>query len=464
MRHLFPGHYRPSDDTLSKMWSEGIIVPDTNVLLDLYRYPASTCVEVLQVLESISERLWIPHQVALEYQWNRTIVLAEQEAEYSKVTSMLDNLVTKLKNELGNKRHSLIDCAQIVNAFSEAKDKCVKALNEAEEKQLGSTGEDQIRAKLDRLLEGRIGTPPNQSRLAELYKEGELRFARSEPPGFLDRQKKKPQKASKAVAGVAQELTSAESESEVEVEMDLAHLHNGLQHKRKFGDWIAWAQLLDYVKEKGIRHVIWITSESGRDWWHLAGKKKLGPRPELTEELRRNGAEAFHMYDLERFLRYAKESINAGISSQTLMAVQEVSEARQGVASVHLPGVGSQSIVMAVLRWLETRNPGDSIRANGHSGLVIRHSMNRRTYVRIFNFTVSVAVSDIRATLRESKLGPPNALWIYVFVCTSFDHAMWVYSKLQSLGDANVRPGSEYNIGYISETGEYVTVASLVLQ
>jgi hypothetical protein len=39
MRDLFPGFYRPSEEEFHRVWQEGIFVLDTNVLLNLYRYP-----------------------------------------------------------------------------------------------------------------------------------------------------------------------------------------------------------------------------------------------------------------------------------------------------------------------------------------------------------------------------------------------------------------------------------------
>ena len=38
MKELFPGYHRPSPEEISKFWREAIFAPDTNVLLNLYRY------------------------------------------------------------------------------------------------------------------------------------------------------------------------------------------------------------------------------------------------------------------------------------------------------------------------------------------------------------------------------------------------------------------------------------------
>ncbi len=58
---------------------------DTNVLLGLYRYPKEAHDELIRTFNQIEDRLWIPHQVALEYQENRLSVISEQLGKYDDV-------------------------------------------------------------------------------------------------------------------------------------------------------------------------------------------------------------------------------------------------------------------------------------------------------------------------------------------------------------------------------------------
>lgn len=37
MRDLFPGYYRPTEAEFKKMWDEGIVSVDANLLLHIYR-------------------------------------------------------------------------------------------------------------------------------------------------------------------------------------------------------------------------------------------------------------------------------------------------------------------------------------------------------------------------------------------------------------------------------------------
>jgi len=60
MRETFRGYYRPTDDEFSQLWEKCVVILDTNVLLNLYRYPSEARDDLLKVFQQISDRLWIP--------------------------------------------------------------------------------------------------------------------------------------------------------------------------------------------------------------------------------------------------------------------------------------------------------------------------------------------------------------------------------------------------------------------
>ncbi|MFD2881820.1 PIN-like domain-containing protein [Paenibacillus rhizoplanae] len=47
---------------------------DTNMLLNFHRYSNSTNKDFFNVLTRVKDRLWIPHQVLLEYMYNQESV------------------------------------------------------------------------------------------------------------------------------------------------------------------------------------------------------------------------------------------------------------------------------------------------------------------------------------------------------------------------------------------------------
>lgn len=70
MRSTFGHYYTPSADDLDSFLAAGLIVLDTNVLLDLFRSPEKTTDELLKVLKAGKSQLWMPCQVGLEYHEN----------------------------------------------------------------------------------------------------------------------------------------------------------------------------------------------------------------------------------------------------------------------------------------------------------------------------------------------------------------------------------------------------------
>ncbi|RLK60440.1 PIN-like domain-containing protein [Actinokineospora cianjurensis] len=66
----FEGYRSPTPEELRRVLTSGIVVPDTNLLLNLYRYTATARDTLLRALEKL-ETLWVPHQVLTEFWRNR---------------------------------------------------------------------------------------------------------------------------------------------------------------------------------------------------------------------------------------------------------------------------------------------------------------------------------------------------------------------------------------------------------
>ena len=85
MRTTFLGYYRFTEEEFSALWHDCLFVLDANVILNLYRYSTDTSEALLNILKGISERLWLPHQIALEYQDNRLETIAGQEKLFEEI-------------------------------------------------------------------------------------------------------------------------------------------------------------------------------------------------------------------------------------------------------------------------------------------------------------------------------------------------------------------------------------------
>lgn len=105
-----------------KIWSEGIFVFDSNVLLDLYRLPESATKDLIGVLSNkrFNKKIWIGFQVLLEFLSNRHEAISDQKNKFTTVKKLLsesieqfDLIFENLTNEMSKlklkQRHSLID-------------------------------------------------------------------------------------------------------------------------------------------------------------------------------------------------------------------------------------------------------------------------------------------------------------------------------------------------------------------
>lgn len=338
MRKSFDSYYRPRESEFSELWQKCLFILDANVLLNLYRYSKATRDDLLQVFKKVSDRLWIPHQAALEYQENRLGVIAEQVKRYDEVVQVLTGSQNKLRTDLENlqlkKRHSAIDpdhlLAKVGNIFDEFRTE----LENLKKEQPDVFDNDELREQLDLLFDGKVGIPPkSQDILDKIYEEGEVRYKRQQPPGYLDQDK----------------VTKGEDE---------IYIYNGMVFKRKYGDLILWKQIIEKAKTReDCQHIIFITDDAKEDWWWVIdskGKKTIGPRHELIEEISSEaGLSAFYMYDSERFLTFAKKYLGVQVKQESIDQIRDVSILNKAnVQRSHRFPEAFRLVEEAVLEWI----------------------------------------------------------------------------------------------------------------
>jgi len=307
MKNFFPEFYRDEID-YKDVWAGALFVFDTNVLLNMYRYRSTTREQLLAVLSLLQKRIWIPHHVALEFQRNRIVVIAEQNKRYSETREIVEKSYSNLVNEFGKlqiqKRHSLIDPTDLLRNFEKLKNDFQAELENLKKEQIKIDGPDNLLEKIDLLFFGNIGAAPeNLKSIEDLYKVADARYKQKIPPGFKDFDKDK-------------------DESD-------EYLHSGIIYKRKFGDFLIWRQILEYTKANEIKSIILITDDMKEDWWEIIkseGNKVNGPRKELINEAKiLGGIESFLMYNPEGLLKYAKQYMNIDVSDETIKEVREIS-------------------------------------------------------------------------------------------------------------------------------------------
>jgi hypothetical protein len=312
MKKTFFGYYRPNVNEFKKLWENCVFILDTNVLLDLYRYPVEAHNDLMMVLKLISNRLWVPYQVALEYQENRLIVIAEQVKKYDQVKKVLRDVQNDLNGNLDalqlKKRHSAINPENFLTKIDDSIKEFQDKLDKLKKVQPDVFKDDTLRDEIDTLLEGKVGPPPeSQDELNKIYNEGEIRFKQKRPPGYRDIDK------------IKQDKDKRET-----------YLYGGLTFERKYGDLILWKQIIKEAEAKKLKYIIFITNDDKEDWWWISksnGDNTIGPKPELIEEIHsKAGVSLFYMYNTDRFLEFSKMYLGVDIKPESINQARDIAQ------------------------------------------------------------------------------------------------------------------------------------------
>ena len=96
MKDLFKEFYRPTEKEFQELWEKATFVFDTNILLNLYRFPEEASKSLIDSISEFSERIWLPHQVGLEFANRRLEVIADQKKRFKDVQLVVENSYKEL--------------------------------------------------------------------------------------------------------------------------------------------------------------------------------------------------------------------------------------------------------------------------------------------------------------------------------------------------------------------------------
>lgn len=296
MRDLFPGHYNPTEKQFKKLWREAIFVFDANILLNIYRYSEKTREEFFQILSGLEGRVWLPHQVALEFQENRLDVLSNRRRDYEKIKTELKNTVLKARKAASDiidgerkssplrvdleKAFDMLDLNSSIEEGVAFLDKQIAALPELR-------GKDALRDKVDALFDGLIGMPDEN--VEAKYKEAKRRCEAKIPPGYKDHKK---------------------------------------EESRRYNDAVAWLQTLEFAKEKQ-KSIVFVTDDTKEDWFLSKEGQTIGPRPELVQEMLVEAKVSFYLYTGPSFIEWGAKQLFSSSSSPSQDLEAAIKEARE---------------------------------------------------------------------------------------------------------------------------------------
>ncbi len=283
--------YLPLTDKKRKaIWKKGVFVIDANVLLNMCRYSKQSSDELIAIIKTHKDKIWLPYQVALEFFNNRLGVIAGINSGFDKLiekVGKIDGVIEErldLKNYKSDTAHNTAEIRKEIDNF---KKRLVDKLNKWKEEFAANDKEFILNEILD-LYDGKVGDDYDEPTMEAIYKEGAQRYKELIPPGFADLDNKK---------------------------------NKGSRHL--YGDLIWWKQAMDYAKAKKCDLVI-VTDDKKEDWWYKVSGETIGPRVELIREFsEKTGGRHFLMYQTHQFMEMAKELDGAAVSDSSIQEAKD---------------------------------------------------------------------------------------------------------------------------------------------
>ena len=285
-------HFLPlATTTKEQILTDGLIVLDTNVLLNIYRYSPGTRNDFINLLKNdkIINRLWLPYQVAYEFHKNRPNVIYDQKTPHDEISKLLkrqfESLIKKINGINIHKHHPFIDTDSVIKKLEDSCSTIIDELKTNADNHPDLIADDQYLSQIHEIFKGKYGKLPDENTEKSFIDNGKKRFKKNIPPGYMDRAK---------------------------------------ETDDKYGDYILWEQIIEKATLDDL-DVVFVTDDNKEDWWLKVGVKTIGPRPELREEFTKKTGKQIIMYNSISFFKYAQKLVDIIPSKQTLDEMSDIS-------------------------------------------------------------------------------------------------------------------------------------------
>lgn len=289
----FEAYETPTESDYRRLLTDGIVVPDANVFLNLYRYNEQTRNDLFSVLRGLGDRLWVPHQVVVEFWRNREAVL--QDPRDTSVTirdlaGQRDKAISTFRSWANRVSLRQQRTAELIEALTQAFATVTDGVSELSDKDASSfarnTNQDPVLIELEPIMQGRVGPVLDKDEHTEAIAEAKARADSKTPPGYKD--------AGKDLIASA-------------------------------GDYLVWLQTIRQAKlEK--RDVLFVTGDVKEDWWRREHGELRGPRPELVAEMKAQASVRLFMLRPESLLVQARQALQINVSDESVQDIEKVDQ------------------------------------------------------------------------------------------------------------------------------------------
>lgn len=305
MRTHFFEYFRPTKAETKALWNEADFIFDTNVLLNLYRMSAETSREMREILSPIKSRLFLPHQVGVEFFRHAESEIAKQVNAFESIKVRLNKIPNDFSKDLI--RHPCIPIKDINDALKKCILEQIEVVNKSQENnQINFLFQDD----------------PILSELTSLFEE------------------------SSAGACSAEEENEINDKIEERIKNNSAPCYTSVAAKANLennphrGDGRVWFQILKYAEQKK-KPIIFVTGDLQENWWRMVklgnSEWPIGPHYPLIRDVTSITQNKFWMYTQAEFLEMAHKYLGAREQTKGIEEVKNISEALNQPVSSEVP-------------------------------------------------------------------------------------------------------------------------------
>jgi hypothetical protein len=442
MKQIFSQHHRLSEEEQKALWNECIFTLDANALLNIYRYADATRDDLFRVLEGLKGRIWISHQAAKEFYKNRITVIKDQRKKYDDLRQGLEKAMTNLRGGEFTKS-AFLKIAEIEEILRPAVEKASEKISDWRSKHPDLLHNDPFLERIAMIIGDSIGQEPEEAGFDESCNRAKERIAQKQPPGYMDEKKSEPD---------------------------------------RYGDVLIWFEMLEFARTVK-KPIMLLTDDEKEDWWQIEGGEKLGPRPELREEMRKEAGVDCWLASPAHFLEFAGSQLKVVVSQSSLdnateVAAQVAAQNRKQVLGRELPdarrlrepdpfGREQYRCDLAVKKWVLAHLGFPSVVATPEGPFDMKFMVGNNTVGVVVHRHGWLNPVSLSWVMKETFLrahyeitqGEIVDFWLF-FVTRSPGKSKEAFEML-SHGWRGLEPRYHASIGYLTSEGEYEEFASM---
>ena len=287
MRDKFYEFYKLPKKKENEIWETGLLIVDTNVLLDLYRLGKESRKDLKKSIEFFGERIWLPYQTSLEFHRNREKIIKQLGgSKFEDFKRLLnDKVVLSLKDAFKDfQRHPCIDYSYIERRIDRFKKELEQKVDTWKKEYPFDVENDDVLEWITNKYDGKVGEDCTTTELLDIYKEGEIRYRAQVPPGYKDANDKDKKEAGERYV---------------------------------YGDLIIWKSVIAKAKTDKI-DIIFLTNDNKEDWYEKYKGQTKGPRFELYREFHKETGQDIIIMTEALFLKEMKEKKSVKVKESSI--------------------------------------------------------------------------------------------------------------------------------------------------